>query len=210
MILLRIAGLFFLGAFLAYGFGNGMIDSVLKTNEPVLILNGKDNIILGSILIFINSIFVWGIGIIFFPILKKFQDNLAIAYITSRIIEGIFLIIGMAFLFLIVFISETVVASSDIASFKILFLICKKVNFIFYQFAMISLGIGSLALCFILYQYNLISKIISILGIIGYTSLAIGGLLELTGMPLGIIFSIPGGIFELIFGILLLWKGIKE
>jgi len=78
-----------------------------------------------------------------------------------------------------------------------------------YQFAMIVLGFGSVLFCGLLYQYSLIPKPLALWGIIGYFCLLAGAVLELLGYPYGLLFSIPGGLFELFLPFWLFLKGFN-
>ena len=48
------------------------------------------------------------------------------------------------------------------------------------------------------------------LGLAGYTLLALGAVAELLGFGLGLALSIPGGLFEVVLGVILLFRGFPE
>ncbi len=72
---------------------------------------------------------------------------------------------------------------------------------------MIALGLGSLPFCYLLYRARLIPRSLSVLGLIGYAALFIGGLVGLFGLNLSMMHFLPGGIFELVLPIWLIVKG---
>jgi hypothetical protein len=79
-----------------------------------------------------------------------------------------------------------------------------------FQIAMIALGLGSIPFCYLLYRTRLIPRALSVLGLIGYAALLIGGLLELFGLNLYMIQFAPGALFELVFPIWLIVKGFNS
>jgi hypothetical protein len=47
----------------------------------------------------------------------------------------------------------------------------------------------------------------ALFGLLSYTIFLIGAIAELLGFPIGLMLSVPGGLFELFLGIWLIWKG---
>lgn len=76
-----------------------------------------------------------------------------------------------------------------------------------FWFAMLVLSGGSVPFCLALLRRRLVPRAIATLGLIGYPILAIGALLELGGLAVGYWFFIPGGIFEVVLGVLLVTRG---
>jgi Domain of unknown function (DUF4386) len=101
-------------------------------------------------------------------------------------------------------------SSCSSSYFQTLSTLAVKGNFWAYQIAMLVLGIGSLMFCYVLYQSKLIPRFLSAWGFVGYAALAMGALLELFGLKVGLLYSIPGGLFELIFPIWLIVKGFNS
>lgn len=76
-----------------------------------------------------------------------------------------------------------------------------------FQLAMLSLGIGSLMFCILLYRSKLVPSFIAILGLAGYLCLLASSSLAMAGFEPGWILFIPGGLFELVLPIWLIVKG---
>src|SRR5947208_13807193 len=73
------------------------------------------------------------------------------------------------------------------------------------------LGIGSLFFCALLFRTGLVPRFLAVWGFIGYACFAGGNLLELFGVAgAALVSSIPGGLFELTFGIWLIAKGFRS
>ncbi|MEJ1112299.1 MULTISPECIES: DUF4386 family protein [unclassified Kribbella] len=136
-----------------------------------------------DVLMLLNSVDVIAIGVLAFPVLRRTHKLGAYAYLASRILEGVLLAVG-------------VLAAND--------------SEVVYWVAMIGLALGSLFFCRVLLTARLIPRPLAVLGLIGYTALAGGGILELLGYGVGLVFSIPGGLFELILGVLLIVRGFAS
>lgn len=149
-----------------------------------LVTSSSDELTLwvGSVLIALNSVGVVVIAALLFPILKRYSGRVAMSYLTARAGEAALLFIG----------------------------VFSAGNTWAYQTAMLVLGVGSIGFCTVLYRARLVPKPLSVLGLVGYVSLAAGALCELWGLPIGLLMSIPGGIFELGFGLWLLLKGLTD
>jgi hypothetical protein len=83
-------------------------------------------------------------------------------------------------------------------------------NFIAYNIAMAGLGIGSLFFCALLFRSGLTPRFLAVWGFVGYAFFASGSLLELFGFKgAGLVGAVPGGLFELTFGIWLIIRGFR-
>ena len=183
----RIVGALFLAGFLSYGVGNliatGNVRSADGSGSTALLVTG-------AALMLLNSAFVIGIGVLMFPILRPHNKHIAAGYVGTRIFEGVVLAIGVVTL---------IVLTGERA---------KDVNAVFYSVAEVGLGIGSLFFCALLFRTGLVPRFLAVWGFIGYACFAGGNLLELFGVAgAGLVGAIPGGLFELTFGIWLIARG---
>ena len=183
----RIVGALFLAGFLAYGVG-----SVIATGNADR--SGSTALfVTGVALMLLNSAFVVGIGVLMFPILRVHNKNIAAGYLGTRIFEGVVLAIGVVSLIVL-----TGSAATD-------------ANSVFYNVAEAGLGIGSLFFCALLFRTGLVPRFLAVWGFIGYACFAGGNLLELFGVAgAALVSSIPGGLFELTFGIWLIARGFAS
>ncbi len=181
-------GVLFFTATLSYGVGSALITSALATQDDLLNPNNTQ-IGIGVVLEFINSAAVVGIGVLLFPILRRYSEGMALGYAGSRIIESVLLLVG---------------------ALSALLLLTLRWHDLTFQMAMISLGAGSLLLCYILYTAKLVPRAISVLGFVGYVALLVYGLSEILGLNIGLVLFIPGGIFEIVFPLWLIVKGFNE
>ena len=74
-----------------------------------------------------------------------------------------------------------------------------------------ALGIGSLFFCALLFRTRLVPRFLAAWGFIGYACFAAGNLLERFGVAgAGLVGAMPGGLFELTFGIWLIARGFAS
>jgi hypothetical protein len=187
----RIVGVLFLAGFLAYGVGSliatGIVRSADRSGSTALFVTG-------AALMLLNSAFVIGIGVLMFPILRAHNKAIAAGYLGTRIFEGVGLAIGV--------VSLIVVTDSAAAI---------HANSVFYNVAEAGLGIGSLFFCALLFSSGLVPRFLAVWGFLGYALFAAGSMLELFGVEgAGLVAAIPGGLFELTFGIWLIARGFRR
>ena len=187
----RIVGVLFLAGYLAYGLGSliaqGIVRSADRSGSTALFVTG-------AALMLLNSAFVIGIGVLMLPILRPHNKAIAAGYLGTRIFEGVGLAIGV--------VSLIVVADSAAAI---------HANSVSYNVAEFVLGIGSLFFCALLFRTGLVPRFLAVWGFIGYACFAGGNLLALFGVAgAGLVGAIPGGLFELTFGIWLIARGFAS
>ena len=187
----RIVGVLFLAGFLAYGVGNliatGIVRSADRSGSTALFVTG-------AALMLLNSAFVIGIGVLMFPILRAHNKAIAAGYLGTRIFEGVVLAIGVVSLIVVTGSHDAIHANS----------VC-------YNVAEAGLGIGSLFFCALLFRTGLVPRFLAVWGFIGYACFAGGTLLELFGVAgAGLVGAIPGGLFEVTFGIWLIARGFAS
>src|SRR4051812_9724653 len=186
----RIVGVLFLAGFLAYGVGSliaaGVVRSADRSGSTALFVTG-------AALMLLNSAFVIGIGVLMYPILRANNKAIAAGYLGTRIFEGVGLAIGVVSL---------IVATGSPAI---------HANTVSYNVAEAGLGIGSLFFCALLLRTGLVPRLLAVWGFIGYACFAGATLLELVGVAgAGLVGAIPGGLFELTFGIWLIARGFAS
>ena len=72
---------------------------------------------------------------------------------------------------------------------------------------MLSVGVGGLLLCRVLLRERIVPAFMAVYGLAAYAVFLAGAILEILGHNVGVALSIPGGLFEIAFGVLLLAKG---
>jgi len=75
--------------------------------------------------------------------------------------------------------------------------------------AEMSLGVGCVFLCALLFRTRLIPRFLSLAGLIGYPILVAGTIAEIFGIHIGLILTIPGMFFALVLPFWLFIKGFQ-
>ena len=182
-----LVGVLFLAATMTFMTGSGLIRSFFTYENP-----NQTSLLIGALLEIACGVAVAGIGVLMFPILKMFNRRLALGYVVFRVIECAIIVAGGIYM---------VSLLSPIWKYEmILFLFT---------------GLGGLIVSYLLYQSNLIPRLLSVLGLIGYALMSIGVLLDLLGYfsmstNLGMLVYLPGGLFELFLPIWLFVKGFNS
>jgi hypothetical protein len=139
----------------------------------------------GALLMLLNSVVVAGIGILVRPVLRRHDETSAVAYLVSRVVEAVLLAVG------VVLVLRSMPVAAEYA----------------YQVAMIALGLGGVVFCRVLFRARLVPRLVAIWGLVGYALLGLGAALEVLGIGVGLVLSVPGGLFELVLGVLLIARG---
>ncbi len=205
----RLIGVLIILPFFFYGIGNNLLESNFVL-EDLLFLN-KTEISIGVLLVLTNSIAIVGIGIYFFPLLKKYRPDIALLYLCTRLAEGLILVLGMLVLVALVPLTNDSSLSEQIAlDFQNLQLFALRFHAYAYQIAMLILAIGSGPVFYLLYEKKLVPSYLGIWACLGYGLLMLGCILEILGYEYGLLLSIPGGLFELYFGIWLILERFNK
>ena len=206
----RVIGALFLLGFLAYGVGFALVTSVTGApNFLATIAAHQTILVFGAFLMLLNSVVDVGKGVLFFPILEHHGKRTALAYLAAMIVEVVLLAIGVLALLMIVPIAHQGVdaGQAGVGWAKALGSLALQSNTMSYQIAEMALGFGGIFLCALLFRTRLIPRFLAMWGVIGYAILAAGTIAEIFGTHIGLVLSIPGGLFELALGFWLLIKG---
>jgi hypothetical protein len=182
-----LVGVLFLAATMTFMTGSGLIRSFFTDKNP-----DQTSLLIGALLEIACGAAVAGIGVLMFPILKMFNKGLALGYVVFRIIECAIIVAGGIYM---------VSLSSPIWKYEmILFLFT---------------GLGGLIFSYLLYESNLIPRLLSVLGLTGYALLSLGVVLDLSGCfsmntGAGTLVYLPGGLFELFLPLWLFIKGFSS
>jgi hypothetical protein len=156
-----------------------------------------------------------GCATVLFPLLKKQNEGLALAYVVARVVECTFILIGLLSLLAIVTLRQSA-AGADAAS---LTLIGKALHAIHdWTFLLgpgLTDGVGTgLILGYLMYRSGLVSRRMALFGVVGGPLLIASGIAVLLGVipmqsPLQGIATIPEIIWEAFLGLWLTFKGFK-
>lgn len=210
-------GVLIIAGYLTYGIPEGTIlQPILSTPDPLTNVAAQPTyVIFGALIMAINSAAVVGIAVLLYPVLKQYNETIAIGYLATRIFESVALIIGVIALLLLVPLSQEYVqaGAADAASLQAVSILAIQTNLLAYHIGMMGLAIGSLPFCYLLYRSKLVPRFISVLGLVGYPALLIFMIVEIFGVGIGPILYllyIPGGLFEIGLAVWLIVKGFNS
>ena len=209
----RLIGALFLLGFLVYGVGNALVASVTGASGFLSTISAhQTTLVLGAFLMLLNTPVDVGKAVLFFPILENHGKRTALVYLAAMIVEVVFLTIGVLCLLMIPFLAQHAVdaGQASAAWAKALGSLAVQANTMAYWIAEMSLGLGGIFLCSLLFRTRLIPRLLAGWGVIGYAILLAGFIAEIFGIHISLIFSIPGGLFELALGFWLIIKGFQR
>ncbi len=203
----RLIGALFIAGFLFYGVGFGIVSSITTVPGFATTLPAHEAALaIGCFLMLLNTIVDIGKGVLFFPIAERHGKRTALAYLSFLIVEVVLLDIGVLSLLMLVPLGQQAVEPT---LGGVLGSLLVQANALFYQAAEMTLALGALPLCILLVRTRLIPRSLAAWGVIGYVILMTGAIAELFGVHIGLILSIPGGLFEVALGVWLLARGFS-
>jgi len=210
----RIVGLLFITATVASSLGFAILDPIL--NAPDILVSVSANttqVMIGVLLLLIDSAAVVGIAVLMFPILKKYSEALALGYAGFRVIEATVIIVASIILLSLLTLSQEYVqaAAPDASCFQTLGSLLLAVwDWALLLGIMIVFGLTALILNYLLYQSELIPRWLSGWGLIGAILLLAAGLLEIFDINLTDLINLPIALQEMVFAIWLIVKGFNS
>ncbi len=153
-----------------------------------------------------------GIAIVIYPIIKQYNERIALGYVAFRLIEAVMLLIGAVALLSMMRLSKELVETtiSNVEHLHTMATILRAERYYDFQMGMIPLAICGFILCITFYQYRLVPRLLSALGLLGYFALLLKVLFDFFDVSLGgQLLYIPGALFELILPLWLIVKGFN-
>lgn len=209
----RVVGALFLIAMAASLVGAGFIESALG-NPDFLSADSvnETQVVGGALLELLNGISVLGIGVLMFPIFKRYNEGLALGYTSFRIIEAMIIIAAMISpLMLLAFRQEysgnsgvdtTALQTIGSAFMALRVQLTGSILGIFFS-------LGALIFYYLLFHSKIVPRFISIWGLIAAALILTWNLLELVGIsvPAGLVLALPIILNEIFLGFWLIIRG---
>jgi hypothetical protein len=169
-------------------------------------------VIIGGILEIIVALAGIGTAVVLYPVLRKQNESAALGLVAARILESGTIFVGVAFLLSIVTLRQAGAGADALATGHALVALYDRIFLLGQSFMP---AICDLLLGFLLYQSRLVTRGLSLIGIVGGPILLIGYFAILLGLirqhvPLAGLFAIPVALFEFSLGIYLIVKGFKH
>lgn len=168
------------------------------------------DVIIGGILELWMALFCIGTALVFYPVLKKQNESLALGFVAARVLEAALIFAGVACLYTVVSLRASGSAEEGIS--RMLVTLYDRLFLISQSFIP---AINGLLLGTLLYQTRLVPRLLPIIGIIGAFTLMAGDVAVLFGLydqraPEIAVTAIPIALWEFSLGIYLVVKGFKH
>jgi hypothetical protein len=206
----RIFGALFIAGFLVYGIGFGLVSSVTTPPDFMSTLTEHSTtLLLGAFLMLLNTAVDIGKGVLFFPIAERRGKRTALVYLAAITVQVVLLDLGVLFLLMLVPLSEFVAGTT--ASWATgLGSLLTQANTLAFQLGQGTLAFGALFMTWFLFRTRIVPRTLALWGVVGYAIHLTGAIAEIFGIHVGLVLSIPGGLFEVAFGVWLVAKGFQS
>jgi hypothetical protein len=194
--------------------GNVIIQSILGTPDPLASVGANSMLLaIGAMLWLLAVAGDAAHGILMFPVLKRHGERIAFGYFGARIMDAVFVgVMALLILFQVPLGSEYLKAGpSDTSYLQSLSSVFTQAQLYAYHLGMLTVGFAGVMLNYVLYRAQLLPRVLSMWGLVGYAVILVGSVLELMGFNLMLIHTLPGGLWEVfIGGIWLIAKGFSS
>jgi len=214
-----IVGVFFVLAAITAIIGVILYDPIL--NNPDYLTEAPtygNQIVFGAIMELILVISAIVTSTTMFPILRRYNETIALWHICFRFLEAVVITIGViSVLSLLTLSREFIIAgSANIESFKITGAALKAIHdWTFMLGPNFMLGLNTIMYSYIFYRSKLVPRLIPVLGIVGSILVFLAAILEMFGVidqlsTWGGVLALPVALNEMILAIWLIVKGFND
>lgn len=179
---------------------------------------GDTRVLLGAFLELLLIIANIGTAVVLFPILKRQNEGLALGYVTARVVESVFIAVGILSLLAVVTLRQDLAGTgSDPATLTTVgrsLVAIKDWTFLLGPGFVVGVGNG-LILGYLMYRSGLVPRRMAMLGLVGGPLVCASGIAVLFGAIAPgsagqFIATIPEFVWELSLGVYLIAKGFKS
>ena len=215
----KIVGVLFILAAVTAVIGLNLYDPIL--NGPDYLLKGSEHanqVIFGAVMELILVVSAVGTATTMFPLLRKYNETIALWHVCFRFLEAIIITVGVISVLSLLTLSREFVAAGapDPSSFHSSGIILKAIHdWTFMLGPLFMLGINTVMYSYIFFKTKLVPRFISILGMTGASSVFICSLFVMFGVfPQisfwGAVLAVPVAANEMILAVWLIVKGFNE
>ena len=187
----------------------------VRENPDYITGGGPDptaSVALGAVLELVLIIANVGTAVVLFPVLKRQSEAGALSYVAARLVEGIFIAVGIVSLLAFLFMRQEGTAGTDAALGEVFVAIYDR-SFLIGPGIFAGVANGMI-LGYLMYRSGLVPRGMAMLGLIGGPLVAASGIaimFDVTerGSTLQGVATIPEFFWELSFGIYLIAKGFR-
>ncbi|MED4454924.1 DUF4386 domain-containing protein [Metabacillus fastidiosus] len=215
----KIVGVLFILAAVTAVIGLILYDPILNGSD--YLSKGSEHanqVILGALMELVLVVAAIGTATTMFPILRKYNETIALWHVCFRFLEAIVITVGVISVLSLLTLSREFAAAGapDIASFQASGTLLKSIHdWTFLLGPNFMLGINTMMYSYILYKTKLVPRFIPILGMTGAALIFICALLVMFGVieqlsVWGAILALPVAANEMILAVWLISKGFNQ
>lgn len=212
----RATGVLFLITFVTSIPALLLLDPVLKDSRYVLGPGADNHIFLSATLELLLIVANVGTALTLFPVLKCENECLALGYVAARIVECVFIAVGILCVLAVVSLRQNASGTDPDALVAMASALVAVKNWSFLLGPGFVVGIGNgIMLGYLMYRTGLVPRGMAIFGLVGGPLVSISGVAVMFGLlePGGVfqfMVTIPEIIWELSLGIYLTIKGFRS
>ena len=190
-------------------------DDVLNDTQFILGDGGDGRVFAGAFLEMLLIVANIGTAVVLFPILRRQNEVLALGYVTARVIESMFIAVGLLSLLAVVTLRQDAAGAGADSLVPIGQSLVAIHDWTFLLGPGFIVGIGNgLLLGYLMYKSELVPRRLAMLGLIGGPLILVSGIAVLfgaidAGSPVQAIATIPEFLWELSLGLYLTFKGFN-
>jgi hypothetical protein len=212
-----IAGVLFIIATVANILSLPFLEPMKATNYLVSVSTNGDQVTTGALLLFIGAAAAVGIAISLYPVLRKYNEGLALGAVGFRLIEGVFYIVAVIVILLLLTLSQEFVKAGapDSSYFQTLgVLLVAGYHWVGQVGSLLAFSIGALLYYYIFYQTRLVPRWLSGWGLVAIILTMVSGLLVMFSLivPMStfqVVLNLPIAAQEMVLAVWLIVKGFN-
>ena len=205
-----VVGVVYLAGFVVGLVGNGLIQSILGAPDHLSTVSANSMMLAIGVILWLMAVAGDAAhGVLMFPVLKQHSERIAFGYLASRIVDAVFIAVSVLFILLQIPLGSEYLKAVVPNTFypQALSTLSIQANLYAYEIGMIALGLAGLMLNYMFYRAKLVPRWIAVWGLVGYAIIFCGMVSEVMGSGLGLVSSIPGGLWEVFIAVWLIVKG---
>lgn len=213
----QIAGSLWLVAIVVGILGLGFLGDYQQVETNLAFFSQHEtNILIASLLALLMCFSTANIAISLYPVLKKYNESMALSAIGFRLIETVlFTVNSLLFLGLLTLSNEYVNSVSPDSSYQILGHTLYNLNEASGTLATFAFNLGAFMYCYIFFRTKLVPKELGALGIIAAVLGLLGAFFLFfefypSSSPISLVFDLPTLLFEILIGVWLIIKGFDQ
>jgi hypothetical protein len=212
-----VAGVFFIVAAVTAIIGLALYDPVLNNSDYIVTSGHDSQVALGAFFEVLLAISVIGTSVTLFPIVKRQNEGIALAYVAGRTLEAVVIVVGIISLLSIVTLRQDAAGAADANAASLVAVGNSLVAVHDWTFLFgpnFALGVNTLMLAFLMYRSGLVPRFIAVLGLIGGPVIFASATAVLFGLyeqvsVWGSILAIPVFAWEMSLAVWMIVKGFK-